>query len=76
MAARACRCEDGAMNVFIVLAHPEPRSFNAAMASTAADTLRAAGHTVVTSDLYAARFDPVSSRRNFSSVKDPGYLKL
>jgi NAD(P)H dehydrogenase (quinone) len=64
------------MNVFIVLAHPEPRSFNAAMAHTAAETLRAAGHTVVTSDLYAARFDPVSSRRNFSSVKDPGYLKL
>ncbi|MGZ5846436.1 MAG: NAD(P)H-dependent oxidoreductase [Ramlibacter sp.] len=64
------------MNVLIVLAHPEPRSFNASMASTAARTLRAAGHTVVTSDLYAAGFDPVSSRRNFTSIHDPEYLKL
>jgi NAD(P)H dehydrogenase (quinone) len=64
------------MNVLLVLAHPEPRSFNGAMFDTALDTLRAAGHNVVTSDLYRMGFDPVSSRRNFVSVKDADYLKL
>jgi NAD(P)H dehydrogenase (quinone) len=64
------------MNVLIVLAHPEPDSFNGALFDTAVESLRAAGHTVVTSDLYRMGFDPVSSRRNFTTVKDPGYLKL
>ena len=64
------------MNVFVVLAHPERRSFNAAMFDTAVETLSAAGHAVMTSDLYRMGFDPVSSRRNFTSVRDPNYLKL
>jgi NAD(P)H dehydrogenase (quinone) len=64
------------MNVFLVLAHPEPRSFNGAMFDTALDTLSGAGHAVVTSDLYRMGFDPVSSRRNFASVRDAEYLKL
>ena len=64
------------MNVFLVLAHPERRSFNGAMFDTAVETLSAAGHAVVTSDLYGMGFDPVSSRRNFTSVKDADYLKL
>jgi len=51
------------MNVLIVFAHPEPKSFNGALFNTAVDTLTAAGHTVVTSDLYAMDFDPNSSRR-------------
>lgn len=63
------------MNVFIVHAHPEPRSFNAALTERAVHTLRADGHTAVVSDLYAMRFDPVSDRRNFKSVKDPAYYK-
>jgi NAD(P)H dehydrogenase (quinone) len=64
------------MNVLIVFAHPEPKSFNGAMFETASATLQAAGHTVVTSDLYRMGFDPVSSRRNFTTVKNPDYLKL
>lgn len=64
------------MNVLIVFAHPEPKSFNGALFDTAIATLQAAGHTVVTSDLYRMGFDPVSSRRNFTTVKDPEYLKL
>ena len=64
------------MNVLLVFAHPERRSFNGAMFDTAQATLQAAGHTVVTSDLYRMGFDPVSSRRNFVSVKDVNYLKL
>ena len=63
------------MNVFAVLAHPEPQSFNGAMHRTAVETARAAGHDVAESDLYVMGFDPVSSRRNFLSVKDPAYFK-
>ncbi|MBZ5500424.1 MAG: NAD(P)H-dependent oxidoreductase [Acidobacteriia bacterium] len=64
------------MRVFVVYWHPEPQSFNAAMFHTACETLTAAGHEVRTSDLHKMRFDPVSSRKNFTTVKDPNYLRL
>jgi NAD(P)H dehydrogenase (quinone) len=64
------------MKVFIVYWHPEPQSFNAAMFQTACETLTTAGHEVKTSNLYEMRFDPVSSRKNFTTVKNPDYLKL
>lgn len=63
------------MNVFIVHAHHEPRSFNGALTRLAQQVLTEAGHAVKVSDLYAMSFDPVSDRRNFSTVKDPEYLK-
>ena len=64
------------MNILIVLAHPEAKSFNGAMADTAKRALEAAGHTVAFSDLYRMGFNPVSDRHNFLSVKDPEYLKI
>ena len=63
------------MKAFIVYWHPEPRSFNAALFRAARETLTDAGHEVRTSDLDAMRFDPVSSRKNFTTVKDPDYFK-
>jgi NAD(P)H dehydrogenase (quinone) len=45
------------MHVLIVLAHPEPRSFNGQLARHAADVLRSQGHTVELSDLYGQDFD-------------------
>lgn len=63
------------MKVLLVLAHPEPKSFNGAMFQTAHDTLREAGHSVAVSDLYAMRFNPVSGRDNFTTVKDPDFFK-
>lgn len=64
------------MNVLLVLAHPEPRSFNAALHHRAVETLQAAGHRVLSSDLYRMGFEPVSDRGNFTSVQNPDYLKL
>jgi NAD(P)H dehydrogenase (quinone) len=64
------------MKAFIVYWHPEPKSFNNALFSTAQKALMHAGWEVKTSDLYAMAFDPVSSRANFQSVKDPAFLKL
>ena len=45
------------------------------MTREATAALRAAGHEVVVSDLYAMGFDPVSDRRNFTTVADPIQLK-
>jgi NAD(P)H dehydrogenase (quinone) len=50
------------MNVLIVYAHPEPKSFNGAMKDVAVETLRGAGHEVVVSDLYAMGFNPVAGQ--------------
>lgn len=46
------------MGILVVLAHPDPSSFNHAIAQTAADTLQASGHEVIYHDLYQERFDP------------------
>lgn len=63
------------MKVFIVFWHPEPQSFNAVLFRTACETLTATGHEIRTSDLREMGFDPVSSRKNFATVKDPHYFK-
>lgn len=64
------------MNVLIILAHPEPKSFNGALYQTAIDTLRRQGHEIKTSDLYRMQFNPISDRHNFTTVKDATFLKL
>ena len=47
------------MQASIILAHPDPQSFNHAIARTAVDQLQANGHQVVFHDLYAEGFDPI-----------------
>jgi NAD(P)H dehydrogenase (quinone) len=64
------------MNVFIVYWHPEPRSFKGALLHTAVEALAGSGHSVKTSDLRAMRFDPVSGRHNFKTVKNPDLLSV
>lgn len=61
------------MKVLIVHAHPEPQSFNGALTRRAVEVLTAAGHEVQVSDLYAMNFNPVSDRRNFTTVKNAGF---
>lgn len=43
----------------VVIAHPDPHSFNALVAEAYCKTVRAHGQTVVVRDLYAMQFDPV-----------------
>lgn len=64
------------MNVIVVLAHPEPKSFSGAMFKSTIETLEMEGHQVKVSDLYRMNFDPVSDRRNFTTVKDASFLKV
>jgi len=63
------------MKVLIVLAHPESQSMNAAMFTTAIETLQAAGHEVKTSNLYAMRFNPVSDQTNFTRLQNATFYK-
>lgn len=62
------------MNTLIVYAHPEPRSFTAALKDTAVATLGALGHEVSVSDLYAEGFNPVAGRHDFDTVADDGHF--
>ena len=47
------------MNISIILAHPNPESFNHAIANTAAETLRQNGHQVILHDLCQEQFPPL-----------------
>ena len=47
------------MQISLILAHPNPASFNHAIARTAQVALERNGHRVAFHDLYAERFDPV-----------------
>jgi NAD(P)H dehydrogenase (quinone) len=63
------------MNVLIVLAHPEPKSFNHAMKDVAVRTFQEQGHAVQVSDLYAMQFNPVLDRHDFGAPANPDYFK-
>jgi NAD(P)H dehydrogenase (quinone) len=58
-------------NIFIVYAHPEPRSLNGALKDCAVSHLRNAGHQVEVSDLYAMGWRAEADVRDFPH-KDPG----
>ncbi len=47
------------MRILLVLAHPDPASFNAALARRSRQALAELGHEVVFHDLYAEGFDPL-----------------
>ncbi len=47
------------MKVSVILAHPNKKSFNHAIAVTALETLKQNGHIVSFHDLYEEKFDPI-----------------
>jgi len=49
------------MNISIILAHPNPGSFNHAIANAAAEALRRNGHNVALHDLCQEQFPPLLS---------------
>ena len=64
------------MNILLVLAHPEPKSFNAALHRAALSFFEDKGHQVVTSDLYRMGFSPVSDASNFTQPRHSDHLQL
>lgn len=53
------------MRVHIVLAHPEPNSFNARLANVAVEVMSRQGHDVSLTDLYACKFQPAEGPQFF-----------
>ena len=47
------------MNISVILSHPNPASFNHAIARTVCEAVSGAGHTPLFHDLHAEGFDPV-----------------
>ena len=63
------------MKIFIVFAHPEPKSFGSALLKCSTEALNAYGHQVIVSDLYAMGFDPVASAKDFALRRFPEALQ-
>ncbi|MDM0117434.1 NAD(P)H-dependent oxidoreductase [Variovorax sp. J22R133] len=62
------------MNVLIVHAHNEPGSFCTSMMKAATHELRAQGHEVEVSDLYAMQWKAVADADDFGSRANPEHL--
>lgn len=60
--------------VLIVFAHPEPTSLTRQLVDVSMHTLRAQGHEVLTSDLYAMRWKAVFDEHDFPTRADPTRL--
>ena len=64
------------MNILYIYAHQELASFNAALKTTALETLENTGHEVKVSDLYAMKFKPVLDASDFLQRKNKDILRL
>ena len=62
------------MNVLILHAHPEPKSFTSALKDVAAEHFSALGDTVKIKDLYAMKFNPIGFDRDFKARANPDYF--
>ncbi|SDI41644.1 NAD(P)H dehydrogenase (quinone) [Alteribacillus persepolensis] len=63
------------MNVLIIYAHPEPKSFNGALKNLAVSELTSLGHQVKVSDLYAMNFKAVADSDDFLMPQNKDFLK-
>jgi NAD(P)H dehydrogenase (quinone) len=64
------------MKVFLVFAHPEPRSLNAALRDVAVEELRMQGHQVQVSDLYALAWKANVDRGDFPGLDGATRFKV
>ncbi|AKG33335.1 NAD(P)H-dependent oxidoreductase [Paenibacillus durus] len=62
------------MNVLLVYAHPEPKSFNGALKDLAVAFLTDEGHQVKVSDLYAMNFKAAADRDDFLMLENPDFF--
>jgi len=64
------------MKVLLVYAHPEPKSFNGSLRDLAVETLRASGHEVEITDLYATGFNAIAGPDDISVRANPEVFNL
>jgi len=55
------------MIISVILAHPDPKSFNHAIASAAVEAIKANGHNVFYHDLYQEKFDPLLQTKEIAN---------
>ncbi len=58
------------MNAVILYAHPNPASFNGAIAKVVTEELEKKGAAIKMKDLYAMKFDPLLSVEDFAGFHD------
>jgi len=64
------------MKMLLVFAHPEPRSLNSSLRDVALRELRAQGHEVQVSDLYALGWKASVDRNDFPALESDTRLKV
>lgn len=62
------------MNWYILLAHPNPGSFNHAVCNAFVEGLHQAGASYKVNDLYATGFNPLMAGDDFNQIEDSGAL--
>lgn len=62
------------MNVLIISAHQEKKSFNAALVEKSVSVLTETGNEVRISDLYAMNFNPTAGREDFPDLGETDYI--
>src|SRR4029077_2141533 len=62
-------------HALIVLAHPEPKSFNAQLARAAQQRLMRDGWSVEVSDLCAQGFEPNEAPHHYAARRDPAWFR-
>jgi putative NADPH-quinone reductase len=50
------------MKTLVIVAHPDPGSFNHAIAKAVCEALRSIGHSIMFHDLYSEGFDPILTK--------------
>ena len=62
------------MKWYVLLAHPNPGSFNHAVSSAFVEGLKETGAAYKVNDLYASGFNPLMAGDDFSQFEDGGVL--
>lgn len=63
------------MNIFLVHAHQEDKSFCSALKNIAITKFKESGHSIVVSDLYKMSFNPVATKNDFSKLSNLDFFK-
>lgn len=64
------------MNVLILHAHPEPKSFSSSLKDIAVEHFENNGDKVNVRDLYAMKFNPIANAGDFKQMANPDYLDI
>jgi NAD(P)H dehydrogenase (quinone) len=62
------------MNILILHAHPEPKSFSSALKNIAVEHFKSKGDEVVVKDLYLMKFNPIGKEIDFQTISNPEYF--